>query len=109
MNEGLALLQHRILFLGSEVSPDAANRIIAQRLLLDADDPSSPIDLYIYSPGGNVVSGVAIIDGMRCIRAPVRCSPSTPCGFRPVRSRWWPRGPGGPRGRFVPTWPKIVI
>ena len=69
--EEAALLQHRILFLAGGVDSDTANRIVAQLLLLDAQDPEAQIDLYINSRGGNIGDGLAIIDAMTCIQAPV--------------------------------------
>ena len=65
------LLAHRILFLSEEITTERANALVASLLLLDADDPSRQIDLYINSPGGSVRDGLAIIDAMHCIQAPV--------------------------------------
>ena len=62
-----ALLQNRIIFLGSEVKDENANAICAQMLLLNAEDPSKDIYLYINSPGGSVDSGMAIYDTMNWI------------------------------------------
>ncbi len=62
-----ALLQNRIIFLGSEVKDENANAICAQMLLLNAEDPSKDIWLYINSPGGSVDSGMAIYDTMEWI------------------------------------------
>ncbi len=62
-----ALLANRIIFLGSEVKDDNANAICAQMLLLNAEDPSSDIFLYINSPGGSVTAGMAIFDTMQWI------------------------------------------
>lgn len=64
------LLKHRIVFLGEPVTSASANRIVAQLLLLDADDHTMPIDFYINSPGGSVTDGISIIDTMCCIQAP---------------------------------------
>jgi ATP-dependent Clp protease, protease subunit len=61
------LLKERIIFLGSEVTDQVANRICAQLLLLAAEDPSRDIYLYINSPGGSVYSGMAIYDTMQFI------------------------------------------
>jgi len=61
------LLQERIIFLGSEVTDQVANRICAQLLLLAAEDPRRDINLYINSPGGSVYSGMAIYDTMQFI------------------------------------------
>ena len=44
-----------------------ANRLCAQLLLLSAEDPRADISLYINSPGGSVVAGLAIYDTMRLI------------------------------------------
>lgn len=61
------LLAERIVYLGSEVDDDVANRITAQLLLLAADDPSTDIALYVNSPGGSVTAGMAIYDTMALI------------------------------------------
>lgn len=66
-----ALLQHRIVRLFGSVNKAAADNIISELLLLDAEDHESAIDLYINSPGGTMVDGMAIIDAMLCIQAPV--------------------------------------
>jgi ATP-dependent Clp protease, protease subunit len=65
------LLQDRIVYLGSEVTDEAANRITAQLLLLDAEDPETDITFYINSPGGSVHAGMAIYDTMRLIKPDV--------------------------------------
>jgi len=61
------LLKERIIFLGSEVTDQVANRICAQLLLLAAEDPDRDINLWINSPGGSVYSGMAIYDTMQFI------------------------------------------
>jgi ATP-dependent Clp protease, protease subunit len=58
------LLAERIIFLGTQVDDDIANRLCAQILLLAAEDPSKDINLYINSPGGSVTAGMAIYDTM---------------------------------------------
>ena len=65
------LLRDRIVFLGSEVDDESANRIIAQLLHLEAVDPDKDIWLYINSPGGSVTAGMAIYDTMQFIRPDV--------------------------------------
>ena len=62
-----ALLQNRIIFLGSEVKDENANAICAQMLLLNAEDPHSDVYLYVNSPGGSVSAGMAIYDTMNWI------------------------------------------
>ena len=59
--------KERIIFLGSEVTDQVANRICAQLLLLAAEDPERDINLWINSPGGSVYSGMAIYDTMQFI------------------------------------------
>src|SRR4029078_12808167 len=58
------LLSERIIFLGSQVDDDIANRLCAQILLLTAEDPSKDIHMYINPPGGSVSGGMAIFDTM---------------------------------------------
>lgn len=65
------LLQRRIVFLGTEVSHQSANALIQQLLYLEALDPKEPITLYINSPGGSVVDGMAIYDTIRRVSYPV--------------------------------------
>jgi ATP-dependent Clp protease protease subunit len=65
------LLLDRIVFLGTEVTAEVANAIIAQLLFLESEDPEKPIHLYINSPGGDVSAGLAIYDTMNYIHAPV--------------------------------------
>ena len=69
------LLQKRIVFLGTPVSDEVANLVIAQLLYLQSEDSKTPINMYINSPGGSVTAGMAIHDTMRHISAPV----STTC------------------------------
>ncbi len=65
------LLRDRIVFLGTEVTDDVANRIVAQLLLLAADDPEKDITFYINSPGGSVTAGMAIYDTMQLVKPDV--------------------------------------
>lgn len=62
------LLKDRIIFLGTPVTDDVANSIIAQLLYLESDDPEKGIDIYINSPGGSVTAGLAIYDTMQYIK-----------------------------------------
>ncbi len=59
------LLRERIIFLGTQVDDDIANKLCAQILLLSAEDPTRDISLYINSPGGSVTAGMAIYDTMQ--------------------------------------------
>jgi ATP-dependent Clp protease protease subunit len=65
------LLRDRIVFLGSEVNDEVANRITAQFLLLAADDPVKDITFYLNSPGGSVTAGMAVYDTMQLIKPDV--------------------------------------
>jgi ATP-dependent Clp protease protease subunit len=65
------LLGSRIVFLGSEVDDDIANRITGQLLLLAAEDATKDITFYINSPGGSVTAGMAIYDTMQLIEPDV--------------------------------------
>ena len=65
------LLKDRIIFIGTEITDQVANAIIAQLLFLEKEDSTKDIDLYINSPGGNVVDGLAVYDTMQLIRPQV--------------------------------------
>ena len=65
------LLMDRIVFLGSPITDDVANVVIAQLLFLQADNPEKDINIYINSPGGSVYAGLAIYDTMQYLTAPV--------------------------------------
>ena len=62
------LLKERIVFLGTPVTDQVANVIIAQLLFLESEDPDKEISLYINSPGGSVTAGLAIYDTMQYVR-----------------------------------------
>lgn len=66
------LLRERIIFLGTQVDDDIANKICAQILLLSAEDPVKDISLYINSPGGSVTAGMAIYDTMQFAECDIR-------------------------------------
>jgi ATP-dependent Clp protease protease subunit len=69
------LLKDRIVILGTPVTDDVANSIIAQFLFLESDNPEKDIHLYINSPGGSVYAGLAIYDIMQF----VKCEVATYC------------------------------
>ena len=66
------LLRERIVFLGSQVDQNTANRICAELLLLEAEDRDKDISLYINSPGGSVTDGLAIYDTMQYVNCDIR-------------------------------------
>lgn len=61
------LLDARIIMLTDEVADDSADRVIAELLALSADDPESDICLFVNSPGGSVLAGLAIYDVMQLV------------------------------------------
>lgn len=65
------LLKDRIIFLNGEVNEHSANLVIAQLLFLANEDQKKDIYLYINSPGGDVISGLAIYDTMQFIKPEV--------------------------------------
>ncbi len=69
------LLKDRIIILGTPVTDDVANSIIAQMFFLEMENPEKDIHLYINSPGGSVTAGLAIYDIMQF----VKCDVSTYC------------------------------
>jgi ATP-dependent Clp protease, protease subunit len=66
------LLNERIVFLGTPVTEDIANLIVAQLLHLESEDPDKDISIYINSPGGSVYAGLAIYDTMQFIKPDVQ-------------------------------------
>ena len=69
------LLKDRIIFLGSQITDEVANAVVAQLLFLQSEDPKADIHLYINSPGGSVSAGLAIYDTMQF----VTCDVATYC------------------------------
>lgn len=65
------LLNGRIIFLGEEINSVSANLVVAQLLHLESQDAEKDISLYINSPGGEVYSGLAILDTMNFIKPQV--------------------------------------
>ena len=66
------LLNERIIFLGTPVSEDIANLIVAQLIHLESEDPEKDISIYLNSPGGSVYAGLAIYDTMQYIKPDVQ-------------------------------------
>lgn len=69
------LLKDRIVILGTAVTDEVANAIIAQILFLEVDNPEKDIHFYINSPGGSVSAGMGIYDIMQF----VKCDIATYC------------------------------
>lgn len=66
------LLRDRIILLNSDFDDALAATVVAQLLFLNAEDPEAEIQMYINSPGGSVMSGLAIMDTINLIQAPVK-------------------------------------
>jgi ATP-dependent Clp protease protease subunit len=62
------LLKERIIFLGSPIDDQVANAVVAQLLFLQKEDPEKDITMYINSPGGEIYSGLAIVDTMNYVK-----------------------------------------
>ena len=66
------LFEDRIIFLGTPISDDIANAVMAQLLCLESMDPDRDIQIYINSPGGSFTAMTAIYDTMRFIKPDVQ-------------------------------------
>ncbi len=62
------LFEERIIFCGVQIDDASANDIMAQLLVLEAEDPDRDITMYINSPGGSFTSLMAIYDTMQYVR-----------------------------------------
>jgi ATP-dependent Clp protease, protease subunit len=65
------LLQERIVWLGGEVDSESSNTLVQQLTYLGREDAKKPIILYINSPGGSIVDGMAVYDTIRRSPCPV--------------------------------------
>jgi len=62
------MFEDRIIFLGVQVDDASANDVMAQLLVLEAQDPDRDITMYINSPGGSFTAMTAIYDTMQFVR-----------------------------------------
>lgn len=65
------LLRERIVFLGTPITDQVSNLMVAQLLYLDREDQDQQINMYINCPGGAIYAGLAIYDTMQQITAPI--------------------------------------
>lgn len=65
------LLNDRIVVITEPIDDAMMGIVVSQLLYLDAEDSDEPIHMYISSPGGSVMAGLAILDTMNLIKAPV--------------------------------------
>lgn len=64
-------LKERKVFLVGSVNDESCNQLIKELLYMEAQDDSKPITLFINSPGGEVLSGLAVYDTIRLLKSPV--------------------------------------
>ena len=99
------LLNERIIFLGTPVTDDIANLIVAQLIHLESEDPEKDIQIYINSPGGQVYSGLAIYDTMQYIKPDIQ----TICVGQAASAAAVLLGAGAPGKRFALPHARILI
>ncbi|NEE01498.1 ATP-dependent Clp protease proteolytic subunit [Phytoactinopolyspora halotolerans] len=66
------LFEERIIFLGTPISDDVANAVMAQLICLESMDPDRDIEIYINSPGGSFTAMTTIYDTMQFIKPDIR-------------------------------------
>ena len=65
------LYRERIIFLGQEIDDEICNQIIAVMLFSDSEDAEKPLYMYVNSPGGSVIAGLALYDTIQHISSQV--------------------------------------
>lgn len=65
------LMNDRVIMITEPIDDYMMGIIVSQLLYLEAEDSDEPIHMYISSPGGSVMAGLAILDTMELIHAPV--------------------------------------
>nr|YP_010620403.1 clp protease proteolytic subunit [Cicca acida]WAX37379.1 clp protease proteolytic subunit [Cicca acida]WAX37632.1 clp protease proteolytic subunit [Emblica urinaria]WAX37882.1 clp protease proteolytic subunit [Emblica officinalis]WJJ69797.1 clp protease proteolytic subunit [Cicca acida] len=66
------LYRERLLFLGQDVDSDISNQLIALMVYLSIESETKDLYLFINSPGGWVIPGIAIYDTMQFVRPDVQ-------------------------------------
>ena len=99
------LLNERVIFLGTPITDEVANLIVAQLIHLESEDPDKDISLYINSPGGSVYAGLAIYDTAQFIKPDV----STICVGVAMSMGALLLAGGAPSKRFALPNAKILI
>nr|YP_009450264.1 clp protease proteolytic subunit [Burmannia nepalensis]AOV93997.1 clp protease proteolytic subunit [Burmannia nepalensis] len=61
------LSRHRVLFLGQEVDSEISNQLVGLIVYLTIEDKTKDLYLFINSPGGWVIPGIALFDIMQCV------------------------------------------
>ena len=71
MTLGDMLLENRIVFLQGEIHTGNANEMVMKLLYLQSENRKKDVHFYINSPGGDVISTLAIYDAMQILTCPV--------------------------------------
>lgn len=99
------LLKDRIVILGSMITDDVANLVMAQLLFLESEDPEKDVYLYINSGGGSVTAGLAIYDTIQYIKPDV----STLCIGQAASMAAWLLASGTKGKRYALPHARIMI
>ena len=99
------LFEDRIIFLGTPISDDIANAVMAQLLCLESMDPDRDIQIYINSPGGSYTAMTAIYDTMRFVKPDVH----TVCLGQAASAAAVLLAAGSPGKRFALPHSRILI
>uniref|UniRef100_UPI0030E15291 ATP-dependent Clp protease proteolytic subunit n=1 Tax=Hedysarum flavescens TaxID=2710877 RepID=UPI0030E15291 len=65
------IYRSRLLFLGQEIKSEISNQLCGMMVFLNIENQKKDIFLFINSPGGTIIPGMAIFDIMQGIQAPV--------------------------------------
>jgi len=99
------LLKDRIVFIGTAITDEVSNLLIAQLLFLQSEDAEKEISIYINSPGGSVTAGLAIYDTMQFLR----CGVATYCVGQAASMAAIILAAGMPGKRFALSNARIMI
>ena len=99
------LFEDRIIFLGTPISDEVANAVMAQLLCLQSMDTDRDISIYINSPGGSFTALTAIYDTIRYIKPDV----STVCLGQAASAAAVLLAAGTPGKRFALPNSRIII
>ena len=67
-----ALLSNRKLLLTEQVDAESMNTLLQELMYLEQTEPGKEITLFINSPGGECLSGLAVADYIKMMKSPVR-------------------------------------
>jgi ATP-dependent Clp protease protease subunit len=99
------LFEDRIIYLGTPISDEVANAVIAQLLCLQSMNPDQDISIYINSPGGSFTALTAIYDTMRFIKPDIQ----TTCLGQAASAAAIIQAAGTPGKRFALQNSRILI